>query len=264
MSGLDTSSTPRAQCPRVNILGVGLSAINRQQAVQVIFDALKENRRGYVTVTGTHGVIEAQDDSQVRSILNNAYLCVPDGMPMVWIGKLRRYRGMGRVYGPDLMLDVCEASVSRGLRHFFYGGANGCAEELKLKLTARFPALQVVGVFEPPFRPLNPEEADALLLQVETARPDILWVGISTPKQERFMAEYLPKLPVSLMLGVGAAFDFHAGRQKPTPRWAQHSGIEWLYRLCHSPRRLWRRNVNNFRLIPLFLAQWIGLKKYRL
>jgi N-acetylglucosaminyldiphosphoundecaprenol N-acetyl-beta-D-mannosaminyltransferase len=264
MSGSDPGSSRRAGCPRVNILGVGLSAVNRAQAVELFFDALRKRQRGYVTVTGTHGVIEAQDDRQVRSILNNAYLCVPDGMPMVWIGKLRNYRQMSRVYGPDLMLDVCKASARQDIRHFFYGGANGCAEELKARLTVRFPGLNVVGTYEPPFRPLNVAEADALRGQVEAARPDIFWVGISTPKQERFMAEYLPRLPVTLMVGVGAAFDFHAGRQRPTPLWAQQSGLEWLYRLCHSPRRLLRRNLNNFRLIPLFCCQWLGLRKYEL
>ena len=133
---------------RVNVLGVGISAVNMERAVAVITRAIENGEKGYICVTGVHGVMECQDDPSLREIHNRALMCTPDGMPMVWIGKLGRYRGMGRVYGPDLMLDVCEASVARGVRHFFYGGANGCAEELKRRLTTRFPALQVVGVYE--------------------------------------------------------------------------------------------------------------------
>ncbi|HEY6169879.1 MAG TPA: WecB/TagA/CpsF family glycosyltransferase, partial [Verrucomicrobiae bacterium] len=153
----------------------------------------------------------------------------------------------------------------KNIRHFFYGGARGAAEELKRRLTERFPGLQIVGVYEPPFRPLDAGEERALIEQVRAARPDILWVGLSTPKQERFMAEYLPKLDVTLMVGVGAAFDFHSGRAKQAPRWMQRCGLEWFYRLCCEPRRLWKRYLKNN---PLFLGrallQLTGLRKYPL
>jgi len=248
-------------CQRINVLGVGLSDIHRWSAVELMLEAVAKKRRGYVCVTGVHGVMEAWDDPAVRAILNEAFLCTPDGMPMVWMGWFQGHRTMGRVYGPDLMLDVCEASVARGFRHFFYGGANGVAEDLKQKLTVRFPGLQVVGTYEPPFRPLNPEEESALRRQVEQCRPDIFWVGLSTPKQERFMAAYLPKLDVTLMAGVGAAFDFHTGRVKQAPRWMQHAGLEWFYRVCQEPRRLWRRYLkNNPRFILLALAQLLHLR----
>jgi N-acetylglucosaminyldiphosphoundecaprenol N-acetyl-beta-D-mannosaminyltransferase len=160
------------------------------------------------------------------------------------------------------MLDVCRASVPRGIRHFLYGGKEGTAQELSHCLQARFPGLKIVGCYEPPFRPLNSREEAELAGQVAAARPDILWVGLSTPSQERFMAEYLPRLDVTLMLGVGAAFDIHTGRAKQAPRWVQKAGFQWLFRLCHEPRRLWRRNLRNFRFIPLAAAQWCGLRKY--
>jgi N-acetylglucosaminyldiphosphoundecaprenol N-acetyl-beta-D-mannosaminyltransferase len=252
-------------CRRANVLGVGVSSIHRLSALEIVLEAIEERRRGYICVTGVHGVMEAQDDESVRSILNRAFLCTPDGMPMVWMGRLQGYREMGRVYGPDLMLDICEASVARGIRHFFYGGANGVTEELKHKLISRFHGLCVVGTYEPPFRQLNTEEAEALHQQVDTCRPDIFWVGLSTPKQERFMAEYLPKLNVTLMAGVGAAFDFHTGRVKQAPLWMQHSGLEWFYRLCQEPRRLWRRYLkNNPRFVALALAQLLHLREFPL
>ncbi|MBI5388487.1 MAG: WecB/TagA/CpsF family glycosyltransferase [Verrucomicrobia bacterium] len=255
----------RAACDRLNVLGVGISVLHRQQALELVLEAARRRQRGYICVTGVHGVMESQYSPEVRAIHNRALLCTPDGMPMVWMGWLKGHKSMGRVYGPDLMLDVCEASPALGLRHFFYGGANGAAAELQRAMTARFPGLQVVGVCEPPFRPLDAEEESALRAQVAAARPDILWVGLSTPKQERFMAEYLPKLDVTLMIGVGAAFDFHTGRVKQAPLWMRQTGMEWLYRLWREPRRLWRRYLrNNPRFVLLVLGQLLGLKRYTL
>jgi N-acetylglucosaminyldiphosphoundecaprenol N-acetyl-beta-D-mannosaminyltransferase len=186
-------------------------------------------------------------------------------MPMVWMGRLRGHRDMSRVYGPDLMLDVCAWSQKSGCRHFFFGGAPGVAEQLRGNLTARFPNLQVVGCYTPPFRPLNAEEAKQLQEMVRAAQPDILWVGLSTPKQERFMAEFLPRLDVTLMIGVGAAFDFHTGRVKQAPRWMQRTGLEWLYRMCQEPGRLAKRYLRNNPLFMLkVIGQLCGLKPYPL
>jgi len=214
---------------------------------------------------GSHGVVEAQDDAAFKNILNGAFLCTPDGMPMVWAGRLRGHREMSRVYGPDLMLDVCAWSESSGCRHFFYGGSEGVAELLAQKLKARFPKLEVCGTFTPPFRPLSAEEVAGLQQQITAAMPDILWVGLSTPKQEKFMAEYLPKLDVTLMIGVGAAFDFHSGRVRQAPRWMQRSGLEWFYRLCCEPRRLAKRYFrNNPLFVVKFFSQLVGLRKYPL
>jgi N-acetylglucosaminyldiphosphoundecaprenol N-acetyl-beta-D-mannosaminyltransferase len=250
---------------RVNVLGVGVSVLNLPLATRLIVEAVKEKHRGYITVTGVHGVMESQDSEEVRRIHNRAFLVTPDGMPMVWLGRLNGHREMSRVYGPDLMLEVFAVSAQHGLRHFFYGGANGAATELKRRMEQRFPGVQIVGVYEPPFRPLTTEEAAALEAQVHAARPDIVWVGLSTPKQEKFMAEYLPRLDTTLMIGVGAAFDFHAGRVRQAPRWMQRSGLEWFYRLCAEPRRLWRRYCrNNPRFLWLTVCQGCGLRKFDL
>lgn len=248
---------------RVNVLGVGISVLNLQTALEAMAAAVRDRRKGYICVTGVHGVMEAQADAEFKRILNDAFLCTPDGMPMVWAGKLAGHREMTRVYGPDLMLDVCAWSETSGAKHFFYGGAQGVAELLAQRLKAKFPKLQVVGTCTPPFRKLNAEEEGDLQAQIRAAQPDILWVGLSTPKQEKFMAEYLAKLDVTLMVGVGAAFDFHAGRVSQAPRWMQRSGLEWFYRLCCEPRRLWKRYLRNNPLFILkFLGQLTGWRKY--
>ncbi len=250
---------------RVNVLGVGLSVLNLRTALEAIAAAVRERRKGYICVTGVHGVMEAQDDSAFKKILNGAFLCTPDGMPMVWAGKLDGHREMTRVYGPDLMLDVCAWSETSGCKHFFYGGADGVAELLARKLKAKFPELQVVGTYTPPFRALNETEVKALQEQIRVVQPDMLWVGLSTPKQEKFMAEFLPQLDVTLMVGVGAAFDFHSGRISQAPRWMQRTGLEWFYRLCCEPRRLWKRYLRNNPLFVLNLfLQRTGLKKFPL
>ena len=250
---------------RVNVLGVGITVLNLRTALAAIEDAVRNHQKGYICVTGVHGVMEAQDNPAFKNILNNAFLCTPDGMPMVWAGRQKGHREMSRVYGPDLMLDVCAWSEQSGCRHFFYGGAEGVADLLAKKLQSRFPKLQVVGTFTPPFRALTPDEEKALQEKVREAKPDIVWVGLSTPKQEKFMAEYLPKLDTTLMVGVGAAFDFHSGRVRQAPRWVQRSGFEWFYRLCSDPRRLAGRYFRNNPLFVIrFLSQSLGLKRYPL
>jgi N-acetylglucosaminyldiphosphoundecaprenol N-acetyl-beta-D-mannosaminyltransferase len=254
---------PEKKLDRVNVLGVGLSVVNLDTALQAISRALESKTKGYVCVTGVHGVMEAQADPQLRGILNRAFLNTPDGIPMVWVGKLRGFKEMDRVYGPDLMLLVAEFTRDHGYTHFLYGGSEGVAQELKLHLEQRFPGIKIVGTFTPPFRALNAIEETELIQRVSDLKPDIIWVGLSTPKQEMFMAQYAPKLEATLMFGVGAAFDFHAGRVRQAPRWMQRSGLEWFFRLCCEPRRLWRRY---FRNNPLFLwrisGQLLGLRKY--
>jgi N-acetylglucosaminyldiphosphoundecaprenol N-acetyl-beta-D-mannosaminyltransferase len=250
---------------RVNVLGVGISVLNLKSALDEIAVATREKRKGYICVTGVHGVMEAQHDAAFRKILNGAFLCTPDGMPMVWMGKIHGHPQMRRVYGPDLMLEVCAWSEKNPCRHFFFGGAEGVAELLAEKLKARFPKLEIAGTFTPPFRAFNADEGKNLQEAIRVARPDIFWVGLSTPKQEKFMAEFLPKLDATLMIGVGAAFDFHSGRVKQAPRWMQKSGLEWLYRLCQEPRRLAKRYLKNNPLFALkIVAQLSGLKKYLL
>jgi N-acetylglucosaminyldiphosphoundecaprenol N-acetyl-beta-D-mannosaminyltransferase len=250
---------------RVNILGVGVSALNMDAALQASQELLDSNGRGYVCVTGVHGIIEAQDDEHFRGILNNSHLTTPDGMPTVWCGRLSGFKSMSRVYGPDYMLALCEQSVSKGYRHFLYGGKEGIAEQLRDELMRRFPGILIVGTYTPPFRPLNPAEQEALTLQLDAAKVDILWCGLSTPKQERFIAANLELLPVKLMVGVGAAFDLLSGNLSEAPDWMKQSGLQWLYRLIKEPRRLWRRYLlNNPRFVGLLLLQLTGLRRFRL
>jgi N-acetylglucosaminyldiphosphoundecaprenol N-acetyl-beta-D-mannosaminyltransferase len=250
---------------RINLLGVGLSGLNMNLALDEVFYALDHRVKGYVCVTGVHGIMEAQNDERFRKVLNSALLVTPDGMPLVWWGKWNGLHYMDRVYGPDLMLEVLRCSVARGYKHFLYGGTRNVTGELAIRLKERFPGLQVVGTFEPPFRPLTEQEAADLQLQVQKAKPDVFWVGLSTPKQEKFMAEYLPRLETTLMFGVGAAFDFHSGRVRQAPRWIQRSGFEWLFRLSQEPRRLWKRYlINNPRFLLRAAGQMCGWKKYTL
>ena len=240
---------------RTNVLGVGISVIDQTAAREILFDAVRRGRRGYVTVTGVHGVMEAQADPALKRIFNRALLCTPDGMPMVWLGRARGNRSMGRVYGPDLMLNLCEHSSAAGFRHFFYGGDPGVADALKRALENRFPGLQVVGTYCPPYRALNASEREDLQALVEELEPDFFWVGLSTPKQDRFMAEYLPLLRrVKVMVGVGAAFDFLTGRKRQAPLWMQRSGLEWFFRLSQEPRRLAKRYLL---YNPLFIGRVI-------
>ena len=241
---------PAPPAPTYDLLGVDLSILNIPDAVSRILGAVEQRQRGYICVTGVHGIMESRSDDSLRAILNNAFLCTPDGMPTVWMGKLSGHPQMSRVYGPDLMLAVMEATREKPVRHFFYGGQEGVAEDLKAKLEQRFPGLQITGTFCPPFRALNQDEVRQLQDKVHTARADVFWVGLSTPKQERFMAEYLPQLDTSVMVGVGAAFDFHSGRVKQAPAWIQQHGLEWLYRVMQEPRRLWRRY---FSIVPRFI-----------
>jgi N-acetylglucosaminyldiphosphoundecaprenol N-acetyl-beta-D-mannosaminyltransferase len=240
--------------PRLNVLGVGISPTNLAEAVAVIQSWIERCERHYVCVTPVHGVMECQADEDLRRIHNDSGLTVPDGMPLVWAGHLQGFSRMGRVFGPDMMLEVCRISVVEGYTHFLYGGDVGVAEDLKRSLEERFPGINIVGTFTPPFRPLNPEEKRQLINKVARAKPDIFWVGLGCPKQERFMAAYLPKLETKVMLGVGAAFDIHTGRTKDAPIWIKQSGLQWLHRLSQEPRRLWKRYlINN----PLFVFKLI-------
>ncbi|HEX6939096.1 MAG TPA: WecB/TagA/CpsF family glycosyltransferase [Longimicrobiales bacterium] len=245
---------------RANVLGVGVDAIDLPAAVERLLGAVDAGERGYVCVTGVHGVMEAQRDPEMMRILNGSLLTTPDGMPMVWVGRAQGHRRMARVYGPDLMLALCGRTAATGHTHFLYGGAPGVAEELERRLVARFPGLRIVGTYTPPFRPLSAAEEAELAARVAAVRPDFFWVGLSTPKQERFMARYQGRLETRIMLGVGAAFDMHSGRVKQAPRWMQRSGLEWFYRLCQEPRRLYRRYLtNNPKFVYLIALQAAGL-----
>ncbi len=260
-----TQSTQLREFPRANVLGVGVHAINMPGVLAAFQRAIEGRIRGYVCVTGVHGIMEAQKDPAFRSILNSSLLTTPDGMPAVWVGKRQGHSQMRRVFGPDMMLEVCAMSVENGYTHFLYGGTDGVAEQLKASLLRKFPGLRIVGTRTPPFRPLNETERESLKSQIASLKPDIFWVGLSTPKQERFMAEYLPQLETLVMVGVGAAFDVHTGRIQDAPQWMKTAGFQWLHRLAQEPRRLWRRYLyNNPRFVLKMTSQLLGLSKYPL
>ena len=229
---------------RFDVLGVGVSAINLDIAVAEITRWVETHEQHYVCVTGVHGVMESQRDVELRAIHNASGLTTPDGMPMVWAG---RWAGLPvqRVYGPDLMLRLCARAVEQGWSSYFYGGRDGVPEQLAQRLTARFPGLRVAGTYSPPFRALTPDEDRAVIERINAAEPDLLYIGLSTPKQERWMASHVDALRVPAILGVGAAFDIHAGALRQAPGWMQRSGLEWLFRLRVEPRRLWRRYLSN-------------------
>lgn len=230
---------------RVNVLGVAVSAIDMDQAVELSDRLIQTGGKGYVCVTGVHGVMEAQRDPALRQVLNRAFLVTPDGMPTVWMGHLQGCPAMRRVYGPDYMMAMCRLSLKRRYRHFLYGGGVGVAERLKHRLEVLLPGIEIAGTYAPPFRPLLPCEEKNVAEMVSQCRPDILWVGMSTPKQERFMAQYIERLDVHLMVGVGAAFDIHAGITRDAHPWVKKCGLQWLDRLIREPRRLWRRYLLN-------------------
>jgi N-acetylglucosaminyldiphosphoundecaprenol N-acetyl-beta-D-mannosaminyltransferase len=188
---------------------------------------------------------------------------VPDGMPMSWVGRLQGYRDMDRVFGPDLMMAMCRLSVQRGYRSFLYGGKPGVAEVLSEAMQRKIPGLQVVGTYTPPFRGLTPAEEGDVLARVRESRPDIIWVGLSTPKQEQFMARYVDYLQVPLMFGVGAAFDFHTGVIRDCSPWIKRAGFQWLHRLMQDPKRLWKRYVRNNPAFLWYIAmQLLRFRQY--
>jgi N-acetylglucosaminyldiphosphoundecaprenol N-acetyl-beta-D-mannosaminyltransferase len=251
--------------PRANVLGVGVHAIDMRRTLELFQNAVEERRKGYVCVTGVHGIMEAQRNPAFRSILNNSLLTAPDGMPTVWVGRWQGHSQMRRVFGPEMMLEVCAMSVAKGYTHFLYGGTDGVAEQLRAALLRRFPGLRIVGTYTPPFRPLNAREKEDLRDRVSSVSPDIFWVGLSTPKQEYFMAECLAHLDTRVMVGVGAAFDVHTGRIQDAPDWIKKAGLQWLHRLCQEPRRLWKRYLyNNPRFVLKMTSQLVGLSKYPL
>jgi N-acetylglucosaminyldiphosphoundecaprenol N-acetyl-beta-D-mannosaminyltransferase len=247
---------------RFDVLGVRVSITDMEAAVDCSDHLVRSGGRGYICVTGVHGIMESQADSELLGIHNRSFMTVPDGMPLVWLGKFHGNPRMGRVYGPDFMIQLCRRAATRGYKIFLYGGAEGVAQDLKTALQRKCPGLRVVGIYTPPFRPLSEVEEIALKNEVAECKPDIIWVGLSTPKQERFMAKYLPILNCKLIIGVGAAFDMHTGRINDSPDFLKVCGLQWLHRLCQEPKRLWRRYlINNPKFVYEVARQFMGLSK---
>ena len=244
-----------------DVLGVSVSAIDMDMALAAIESWIDDDVPNYVCVTGVHGIMESQSNKEVRDSHNGAGLVTPDGMPLVWLQRSAGKKHVRRVYGPDLMLAVMERSHSRGDKHFLYGSTEKTLERLQSNLTRRFPGLTIAGSFSPPFRPLTDTEDDEVVATIDASGADIVWVGLSTPKQERWMATHRHRLTAPVLIGVGAAFDFHAGLVRQAPRFIQQSGFEWLFRLATEPRRLWRRYLsNNPMFVYLVARQMLGLR----
>lgn len=227
--------------PATLVLGVPVSTINIGVATATILSWIEEGHSHYVCVRDVHGIMLAQEDPELLKIHNGAGIVTPDGMPLVWLERWRGYRDVGRVCGADLVTALCAASIERGIGHYFYGGKPGVAERMASALQASFPGLNVAGTGTPPFRTLSKDEDDMAVKEISAAGPGVVWVGLSTPKQEYWMRDHVGRIPGATLIGVGAAFDFYAGDVKRAPAWMHMRGLEWMHRLASEPRRLWRR-----------------------
>jgi N-acetylglucosaminyldiphosphoundecaprenol N-acetyl-beta-D-mannosaminyltransferase len=222
-----------------DVLGVPVSMVDYERTMQVMDRLVTTHERGYVCVAPVHALVEAQDDPELQRALQEATLVVPDGMPVVWAANLMGESLGDRVYGPELMLRYCAVCAERGRRVWLYGGRDqGSLAQLALSLRRRFPGIQIVGGYSPPFEALRAEEESFVAAQINEIEPDVVWVGIGVPKQEKWMARMRDRLAVPVMCGVGAAFDFHSGRVPMAPAWMQQRGLEWVYRTAQEPRRL--------------------------
>lgn len=244
------------------ILGMRVDATSYADATGRVLAWARAGESRYVCVATVHMVMEAYDDPGFRAAVNAADLVTPDGMPLVWMLRLLGVRGQQRVYGPDLTPHVCRAAARESVPVGFYGGHPDALDALVRNLQARCPGLPVAYAWSPPFRPLTEEEDARVVEEINGSGTRILFVGLGCPKQERWMAAHRGRVR-AVMLGVGAAFDFHAGRVRQAPRWMQSAGLEWLFRLAMEPRRLWRRYAkHNPRFVVLALAQLLGIRQF--
>jgi N-acetylglucosaminyldiphosphoundecaprenol N-acetyl-beta-D-mannosaminyltransferase len=248
---------------RVNMLGIGITPTDLAEAVTTLDRWRRERRRDYVCCVTVHGLVTAQRDPEIRGALNRCGLATEDGMPLVWWCRAAGFRAADRVCGPDLLDAMCARTAENGYRHYFYGGSPEVVAQLVAGLTRRHPGLAVAGYHSPPFRPLTVEEDAADVAIINAARPDYVWVGLGMPKQEKWMAAHVGRIEAAALIGVGAAFDFHAGAKPRAPLWMQRSGLEWLFRLISEPRRLAGRYlVDNTIFVAHVARQLTGLKSY--
>jgi N-acetylglucosaminyldiphosphoundecaprenol N-acetyl-beta-D-mannosaminyltransferase len=250
---LVTVAEPRS----VEVLGIPLALTDYARTLDWIETMIGRRQRGYVCVCNVHTVMASREDAELRDALAHSAINVPDGQPLVWAINALGHSLAGRVYGPELMARACERSAESGMRFYLYGGRNqGALVQLALNLRQRYPGVKIVGGYSPPHRPLTDEEREAVVEEINHSRADVVWVGIGVPKQEKWMAQMRPLLHAPLLIGVGAAFDFHAGLVPQAPNWLQEAGLEWAFRLAHEPRRLWRRYVRyNPRFLVSFASQ---------
>jgi N-acetylglucosaminyldiphosphoundecaprenol N-acetyl-beta-D-mannosaminyltransferase len=237
---------------RAELLGIPLALCGYDEVLDWIDDTVRRRVHNYMTAAAVHLVMLAQEDDAVRRAVLGASLVVPDGQPLVWALRLLGHREIrSRIYGPDLMLACCERAAARGTRMYLYGGRSEAAlVALTLALRTRFPGLQIAGAYAPPhlgssssapFREPTAEEDLRTIEEIDGSGAEIVWVGTGQPRQELWMERMRPRLAAPMLIGVGAAFDFHAGLVAQAPPWLGRHGLEWAYRLAHEPRRLWRR-----------------------
>jgi N-acetylglucosaminyldiphosphoundecaprenol N-acetyl-beta-D-mannosaminyltransferase len=244
---------------RIDILGVQVSAANLCAAISEIDRLIQGRHCSYITLTGVHGIMESVRSGEVRQVHNAAGLVLPDGMPLVWLLWNEGFKSADRVYGPDLMLALFKRSEKSGYRHFLYGATLQTLELLKSNLECAFPGANIVGVHAPPFRAAVADEDEAVIEAMNRSAADIIWVGLSTPKQELWMARHRHRVSSPVLIGVGAAFDFHAGLVRQAPRWLQRLGLEWAFRTAVEPRRLAKRYLqNNPAFLTLLAAKRLG------
>jgi len=247
----------------VNVLGVGVSAVNPDLATSEIRRWVQAREHHYVCVSGVHGVMECQRDPVLKAIHNRAGLVLPDGMPLAWWVRGAGHPEADRVCGPEFMPHLF--NVLQNYRHFFYGASEKTLDRLLTNLSTQFPQARIVGAHSPPFRPMTREEDRSVVRKINDSEADIVWVGLSTPKQERWMAAHCRSLKAAALIGVGAAFDMHAGNVVRAPKFLRRTGFEWTYRLVLEPRRLWRRYLaNNPAFVFLAAAQMAGLANFPL
>lgn len=241
----------------MNVLQVPLALTDYAHTLEWIDAVIDKRGRGYVCVCNVHTVMASGEDPELREALLCSSINVPDGQPLVWAINALGHRLAGRVYGPELMSRACEHAAVTGHRLYLYGGRNqGALVQLALNLRSRYPRVKIAGGYSPPHRPLTDQEQDAVVAEINRSHADLVWVGIGVPKQEKWMAQMRPRLEAPVFVGVGAAFDFHAGLVPQASNWIQEAGLEWAYRLAHEPRRLWRRYLRyNPRFLGAFARQ---------
>ena len=240
-----------------DVVGVPLALTDYERTLNWIDGTVATRGRGYICVAAVHTVMAFQEDPELRSAVLGASLTVPDGQPLVWAINLLGHNLPSRVYGPDLMERALERAADSGLRMYLYGGRRESLERLREELPRRYPGLQLAGVRHAPFHPLSDEEADAIAAELNASGADVIWVGLGVPRQEKWMAAMRERLEAPVLVGVGAAFDFHAGVKRQAPDGLQRLGLEWAFRLAQEPRRLWRRYLRyNPRFVAGFLRQY--------
>jgi N-acetylglucosaminyldiphosphoundecaprenol N-acetyl-beta-D-mannosaminyltransferase len=266
LTSLPAVGDPAVPAPATQeLLGVPLALTDYERTMDWMDAAIAERRREYVCVAAVHTVMACAEDPELREAVLGSSLTVPDGQPLVWAMNALGHDLPSRVYGPELMARHCERSARTGARLFLYGGRNqGALVQLALNLRTQYPGLRIVGGYAPPFRPLDREEAAAVAGEINRSGADVVWVGIGVPKQEKWMAAMRARLDAPVLVGVGAAFDFHAGLTAQAPNWIQSLGLEWLFRLATEPRRLWKRYLRyNPRFVAGFLRQYVRHQRGR-